>query len=128
MSALKLESVEDVVSFVGGLADKISDLAETVDKLTLKIDSLESVDRALAEREKTRRWEVQESKKADRWKVVVKYQGGRYVLLSNIEDPVKFRDLMRGGVLRKKGGFWVVMVDIAQQKGYTVYSANGEII
>lgn len=89
-----------------------------------KLETIVSVDRYKAEQEKTRRQNEKDRVAADRLTVLVKKDGDLIVLAEFIKDPIKFRNLVKKGIIEKIRGTWVVHPGIAERQGHLVLKVN----
>ncbi len=106
----------------------MDELRQQVDRLEDRIMQLEksvAIDRFSAEKERTRRWNLEERRKADRLTVHVKPGGDGVMLLAeHISDPVKFSRLVKKNVISKivhvkspNRGKWAVNHAAADREG-----------
>lgn len=107
----------------------MAELRQQVDKLEeriMEIEKIAAIDRFKAEQERTRRWNLEEQRKADRLTVHVKHGGDDVMLLAeHISDPVKFNRLVKKNVISKivhvkspNRGKWVVNLAAADREGF----------
>ena len=106
----------------------MDELQQQMGKLEDRIMHLETsdaIDRFKAEQERTRRWNLEEQRKADRLTVRVKPgEGGVMLLAEHISDPVKFNRLVKKNVISKvihvkskNRGKWAVNHAAADREG-----------
>ncbi len=95
---------------------QIIDLERRVERL----ETIAAIDRYKAEQEKTRRQRDKDQVAADRLTVTVKKEDDQIVLAEFIKDPVKFRTLVKKGIIEKVRGAWVVHPGIAERHGHLV--------
>lgn len=101
----------------------MDEVERTVQDLMGRIQALEkviSVDRFLAEKEKSRRELLKEQTRVARLTVKVKRNGDGFQIAEYVNDAVKFNKLISTGILKKWKGVWVVNKGLAETKGYLV--------
>jgi len=106
-------------------------IQQQVDRLESRIMQLEknaAIDRFAAEKERTRRYNLEEALKADRLTVRVKPgEDGVMLLAEYIKDPVKFNRLVKKNVINKvihvkspNRGEWSVNHAAADREGILI--------
>jgi hypothetical protein len=94
-----------------------------LNQLEVRIQSLESSwkrEKFKAEQEITRRWLKKEQLKASRLKIKVERDGSEYSLAEFIKDPTKWSNLIRKGILYRRGEDWYVRRTLAEDEGFLV--------
>lgn len=91
----------------------------------MHLEKADAIDRFAAEKERTRRWNLEAKLKADRLTVRVKPgEDGVMLLSEHIKDPVKFSRLVKKNVISKiihvkspNRGSWAVNTAAADREG-----------
>ena len=98
-------------------------IAMKLNQLEVRIQSLETSwrrEKFKAEQEITRRWTKKEQLRANRLSIKVERDGSEYRLGEFIKDPTKWSDLIRKGLLYRRGEIWHVRKTVAEDMGFLV--------
>jgi len=105
--------------------DELQQQVELLEGRIMQIEKVAAIDRFAAEKERTRRWNLDEKQKADRLTVRIKHGEDDVILLAeHIRDPVKFSRLVKKNVISKivhvrspNRGKWSVNLAAADREG-----------